>query len=87
MNEIVYKLRHKPTGEFSKGSKSLYLTSPTGKVWQRKQDLTAHMISDGKKYFTGSEWEIVEYELTEIKATEPINFIPEDMTMRVLMGG
>lgn len=83
MSEKVYKLRHKPTGLFYKPTRGYYKTnlSEKGKIYTErsfpKYEITGSMsptlsIKLGLKSslilgIKKEDWEIVEYELKEIK--------------------
>ncbi len=61
----IYKIRHKVTNMYSMGGFSPYWNS-TGKFWKKIHHVNAHLGLLSPDTDT-SNWEIVEYNLEEIK--------------------
>ena len=68
---IFYKIRHKVTGQFSKGGSSVhpdgvYGWAKTGKTWDTLGKLRAHItqhlgLDEYRKPTDMSNWEVIEY--------------------------
>lgn len=79
MSQIVYKLRHKPTGLFLEPRGRRVNASVIGKVYNRKPPrqnfwgISHELRSQFKEHYHPTaleDWEVVEFELTEIAKEE-----------------
>lgn len=84
---IYYKIRNKQTGLFHKGG--VYdLWSKEGKTWttlgKLRSMLTMNMPTKYRKGQDMSEWEIVEYEVTEKSVKQPHEMIDPKKIIEIL---
>lgn len=71
---MIYKIRSKTTGLFSKGGMDPTF-SRVGKVWKRRGDLSSHftqLTTRGKAIYRENDVEVLEYEVRE----EEVNRTP-----------
>ena len=81
--EVVYKLRDKSTGLFSKGG-TIGDFNKTGKIWKTPGHVRSHLKQfehtcsrdkTNRLIENINNWEIVEYKLVEINRTDLFSFI------------
>lgn len=89
--EIFYKIRNKKTGLFSKGGApgNVQWVKRAGKTWNSlgtlRTHISQHLPSEYKLRCTDmSDWEVVEYEVTESKP-RPISEMMSDKQLLQLL--
>jgi len=92
---IVYKIRHKVTGKYSKGGSyvpsngmgSLWTDEGKGKTWDTMGKLRSHITSHIGKYSGTtdmSEWEVVEYTMHVTDVKPLINVVKPEKIVQLL---